>query len=203
MRVRAGEDYIEYARALVSDEPPASRRDFGDYELVLFEDFAAMHDAIRAKDAAEGLARCVAGYAWPWPSKTDASAFDIELDGCKLRWNVTAIDWIDSPGSLEEMGSIHTVQGYDLNYCGVVIGPDLSLDPMTNRLRFNRSSYFDARGKANNNLLGIRYSDSDLLAYIQNIYGVLLTRGIRGTYVYVCDPTLRERLRSLIGTAIS
>lgn len=195
MRVRGGEDYIEYARALVSDEPPVSRKSFGDYELVLFDDFAAMHGAIRAKDATEGLARCVAGYAWPWPSRTDPSAFDIELDGCKLKWNVTAVDWIDSAGSLEEMGSIHTVQGYDLNYCGVVIGPDLSLDPTTNRLRFNRSSYFDTRGKANNNLLGIRYSDDDLLTYVENIYGVLLTRGIRGTYVYVCDPGLRQRFR--------
>lgn len=201
MRVRGGEDYIEYARALVSDEPPASRKSFGDYELVLFDDFAAMHDAIRAKDATEGLARCVAGYAWPWPSRTDPSAFDIELDGCKLRWNVTAIDWIDSAGSLEEMGSIHTVQGYDLNYCGVVIGPDLSLDPTTNRLRFNRSSYFDTRGKANNNLLGIRYSDDDLLTFVENIYGVLLTRGIRGTYVYVCDPVLRERFRRRVAAA--
>ncbi len=195
MRVRAGEDYIGYARALVSDDPPPRRRDFSDYELTLFDDFAAMHDAIRAKDATEGLARCVAGYAWPWPSKKDPAAFDIELDGCKLRWNVTAIDWIDSPGSLEEMGSIHTVQGYDLNYCGVVIGPDLRLDPLTGRLRFDRASYFDTRGKANNNLLGIRYTDDDLLAYVENIYGVLLTRGIRGTYVYVCDGPLRERLR--------
>lgn len=200
MRVRAGEDYVEYARALVSDDPPAHGRDFGDYELVLFEDFGAMHDAIRAKDASEGLARCVAGYAWPWPSRTDPSAFDIELDGRSLRWNVTAIDWIDSAGSLEQMGSIHTVQGYDLNYCAVVIGPDLSLDPRTGRLRFNRSSYFDARGKANNNLLGLRYSDDDLLAYVENIYGVLLTRGICGTYVYVCDPGLRERFRQYLPT---
>ncbi len=200
MRVRAGADYIGFARALVSDDPPTSRPDFGEYELALFDDFGAMQDLVRAKDVDEGLARCVAGYAWPWASKRDASAFDIELDGRRLRWNVQAVDWVDSLGSLEEMGSIHTIQGYDLNYAGVVIGSDLGLDPRTGRLRFHRDSYFDTRGKANNGMLGIRYSDDDLLAYVRNVYGVLLTRGIRGTFVYVCDPVLRERFRRFMAT---
>lgn len=201
MRVRAGEDYIGYARALVSNTPPATRRYFADYELALFDDFGAMQDAIVAKDRSEGLARCVAGFAWPWRTKDlngDPSVYDIELDGRRLRWNVRAVDWINSRGSLHEMGSIHTVQGYDLNYAGVVIGPDLRLDARSGQLRIDRASYFDTRGKANNGMLGITYSDDDLLVYIANIYGVLLTRGIRGTYVYVCDPALRARFRQLM-----
>ena len=206
MRVSAGEDYIGYARALVSDAPPPARRDFGRYDLALFDDFGALQDAIFEKDRTEGLARCVAGFAWKWVTKRGkggSSGYDIELGGRRLRWNVKDVDWIDSRDSLYEMGSIHTVQGYDLNYCGVVIGPDLGLDPRLNRLRFNRSSYYDTRGKSNNKLLGITYSDDDLLTYVENIYGVLLTRGIRGTYVYVCDPTLRERFRQFMPTRTS
>ncbi len=76
----------------------------------------------------------------------------------------------------------------------MIIGPDLRYDPVAGRLRIDRDSYHDGKGKANNKMLGFEYDDDDLLGYIRNIYGVLLTRGIRGTYVYVCDRPLREYL---------
>ena len=60
---------------------------------------------------------------------------------------------------------------------------------------FHRENYFDKKGKENNPRLGITYSDEDLLDYVVNIYRVLLTRGILGTYVYICDPNLRQLLR--------
>ena len=103
-----------------------------------------------------------------------------------------------SKGSLEDVGSIHTVQGYDLNYAAVIIGPDLRYDPEAGRMFIDRGSYFDAAGKQNNKVLGKTCSDDDLLGFIANIYAVLLTRGIRGTYVFVCDPALREYLSGLI-----
>jgi DUF2075 family protein len=59
------------------------------------------------------------------PNATDF-AYDIEVDGLKLRWNGTDVDWVNSRNSLDEVGSIHTIQGYDLNYAGVIIGRDLS-----------------------------------------------------------------------------
>ena len=72
------------------------------------------------------------------------------------------------------------------------------MTPSTGRLRIDRDSYFDSKGKANNKMLGFEYDDDDLLGYIRNIYAVLLTRGIRGTYVYVCDRALREHLAQFI-----
>ena len=142
-----------------------------------------------------GLARVVAGYAWPWRSKRDKSAYDIELDGLRLRWNQVAVDWVNSPGSLDEVGSIHTIQGYDLNYAGVVIGKDLRYDPARGALYFDRANYHDSRGMQNNRIRGITYTDDDVLSMVRNIYAVLLTRGIRGTFVYICDSALREHLR--------
>ncbi|WAB81446.1 DUF2075 domain-containing protein [Microcella daejeonensis] len=204
MRVRAGEDYIGWIRSILRpgppdvDAPPPAPRTFQDYDMQFFDDIGEMHDAIRARDAEHGLARLVAGYAWPWVSKGSADVHDIELDGRLLRWNSTDTDWIASPGSLEEVGSIHTVQGYDLNYAGVVIGRDLEWDPKADRLLVNRRNYFDKKGKENNPTLGRKYSDEELLRYICNVYAVLLTRGIRGTYVYVCDEGLRERLTGLL-----
>ena len=197
MRVSAGQDYIDYVRRLLGPTPPEPQT-FDPYRLAMFDDLDTMHDVLRAHDEVEGLARLVAGYAWPWASKNDPSAVDICVDGRDLRWNQTATDWITSPGAVDEVGSIHTVQGYDLNYAGVIIGPDLWYDTRVRRIRVDRDSYHDAKGKENNPRLGIVYTDDDLLRFVSNIYGVLLTRGILGTYVYVCDPDLRAHLSRFI-----
>ena len=197
LRVQGGEDYIGYVRQLLSDYPPEPAT-FEPYEFRLFTDFAQMVAAIRRKDAEVGLSRLVAGYAWEWRSKNDKSQTDIEIDGVALQWNTTAVDWVNSPGAVKEVGSIHTIQGYDLNYAGVIIGRDLRWDTAAGRLRFDRDHYFDAKGMENNKQLGVSYDDEDLLGFVANIYAVLLTRGIRGTYVYVCDEALRRRLAGLI-----
>jgi len=100
---------------------------------------------------------------------------------------------------LEQVGSIHTVQGYDLNFAGVIIGPDLRFDPETQRIVFDRTNYFDKKGMENNSRLGIAYSDDDILRFVSNVYAVLMTRAVLGTYVYVVDPDLREWMRAVIG----
>lgn len=200
MRVKGGKTYLEFARSLVSDDPPTSVPELGDYEFELFDDLGAMHQRIRERDAEHGLARLVAGYAWKWRSRKKSGLHDIELDGVALDWNVSDVDWIASKTSLEEVGSIHTVQGYDLNFAGVIIGGDLRIDPETGLLVADRKNYFDAKGKASNRTRGQTTTDEDLLRYIINVYRVLLTRGMRGTYVYVVDPLLRERFQQVLGS---
>lgn len=193
-RVRAGSDYVGYVRNVLAGVPMVPRH-FDEYDLRFYDEFPAMRQAILDRNAETGLARLVAGYAWEWVSRKNRSAFDISIDGDEMRWNTRPVDWVNSRTSLDEMGSIHTIQGYDLNFAGVVIGRDVRYDPSTGQIVFDRSRYYDRNGKANNRQLGITYSDEQLLTYVRNIYAVLLTRGIRGTYVYVCDPALREHLR--------
>jgi DUF2075 family protein len=200
MRVQGGADYVGYIRQVLSSLPPEPR-DFSGYDLRLYDDLGEMCDALRAAEHGYGLARLVAGYAWEWRSKNDPTAYDIEIDGVRLQWNRTQVDWVNSAGSIDEVGSIHTIQGYDLNYAGVIVGNDLRYDPVERRLYFDRTKYFDAKGMENNRRLGITYTDDDLLQFVRNIYAVLLTRGIRGTYVYVCDPALREFLMPFINKA--
>jgi DUF2075 family protein len=191
MRVKSSSDYVGYIRRVLGasqpdsdfgSEAPASEN-FEGYDLRLFKSVGEMRDEIRNRDKEAGLARLVAGFAWPWVSKNDQSAYDIDVDGEQFRWNSTQTDWIASPKSIDEVGSIHTVQGYDLNYAGVIIGPDLRFDPVERRLFVARESYFDKKGKENNAVSGKIYTDDDLLRFIGNIYAVLMTRGIRGTYV--------------------
>lgn len=195
MRVSAGQDYVAYIRKVLSNDPPTERVEFDGYDLRFFNDLTEMRAEMIARDREHGLSRLVAGYAWPWRSKNDKSAYDIELAGERLRWNSTQRDWINTPGSVEEVGSIHTVQGYDLNFVAVIVGPDLRYDTEQQKIVFDRANYHDKKGRENNPKLGITYSDEDLLEYVRNIYTVLLTRGILGTYLYVVDPALREQLR--------
>ncbi|KAK0747023.1 hypothetical protein B0T18DRAFT_447392 [Schizothecium vesticola] len=173
---------IARARPSPTHAPPLGR-DFGDYDFRLFDDVTRMRAEIFRRDAEVGLARMAAGFAWEWRSwgRANRGLYDIEIGAARMRWNSRPADWITSSGALEEVGSVHTVQGYDLNYLFV-----------------DRASYFDKKGKENNPKLGKTYTVEDLLRLITQIYKVLLTRGIRGTYVYACDEPLREYLGRFI-----
>jgi len=147
---------------------------------------------IKEKDKKHGLSRMVAGYAWPWHTKTGAKDYDIEIDGYKAVWNSTATDWVNSPNAINEVGCIHTVQGYDLNYVGVIIGQEFGYDPEKKKFFVDKEKYLDRNGRA-----GIT-DPTELEQYIKNIYKTILTRGIRGTFVYVCDEGLRIYLEELL-----
>jgi uncharacterized protein len=197
LRVQSG-DYVEYVRQVLGPKPPAQRIDFGDYDVRLFDDVGEMLTQVRSRNAEEGLARVVAGYAWPWQSKKDKTRADIVFGDIELQWNSRVVDWVDSPKSIDEVGSIHTIQGYDLNYAGVIIGRDLTYDEAAAELRFVRANYFDKKGLQNNP--GQKLTEQEILDFVLNIYAVLLTRGILGTYVYVCDDALRDYLRPFLQT---
>ncbi|RYE54627.1 MAG: DUF2075 domain-containing protein, partial [Sphingobacteriales bacterium] len=99
------------------------------YEFKVFESATALRDAIIEKNSINNKARLVAGYCWDWKSKKSASAYDIiiERDGFKMRWNLQSDGglWIVSRESVNEIGCIHTSQGLEVDYVGVIIGEDL------------------------------------------------------------------------------
>lgn len=192
LRVLGGNDYIDYIDGILNMIQPA-KRSFDKYDLQYFDNIHEMQNAIKQKDEEFGLARIVAGYAWNWSTKKDASVdYDIELDGLKLKWNSTNNDWVNSPNALNEVGCIHTVQGYDLNYVGVIIGPEVSYDVSTKTIRIDKTKYLDYNGRRSID------SDEELTRYILNIYKTLLTRGIRGVYVHAVDPGLERYLKQFM-----
>ncbi|KAH7357110.1 hypothetical protein BKA65DRAFT_474902 [Rhexocercosporidium sp. MPI-PUGE-AT-0058] len=193
MRVKAGSDFMSYVRWILDPHPlsyPRVRQDFGEYDFRLFDSVAHMRDQIFQRNAE------------PWRSRKDKNNFDIEIGTTQLRWNNVDTDWIASSKALEEVGSIHTVQGYDLNYVGVIIGLDLRFDPEKRRLFIDRKSYCDKRGKENNPVLGKTYSDDDLLRFITQIYAVLMTRGIRGTTQVISSIVSADKTRSRTGQSV-
>ncbi len=195
MRVEAGEEYIKFIEDIF-DLKTTENTTFPNYDLKIFDDAEEMVSKIKEKDKQHKLARVVAGYAWPWHTKKGSKSnqkHDIEIDGLKLVWNSTAQDWVNSPNAINEVGCIHTVQGYDLNYVGVIIGPEFSYDPVNNKFRVDKDQYFDINGRN-----GIT-DPNELERYIINIYKTLLTRGIKGTYIYISDQNLRNYFKKQLG----
>lgn len=194
LRVQAGEKYIKFVEDLLNIRE--NKDGFGAHDFKLYDDVEKMVGDIKEKDKELGLCRVVAGYAWPWLSNPDRNETpaenDIEIGDCKLRWNSTAIDWVNSPNAINEVGCIHTTQGYDLNYVGVIIGPELKYDPEARRMYIDRNEYYDRNGRA-----GVT-DDEELKRYIINIYKTLLTRGIKGAYVYVVDNELRKYFKEFL-----
>lgn len=204
MRSSGGELYIDYLKNILSNSPPIEKQYFKEFDFKLFDDFSDFISSIRNKDAELGLSRVVAGFAWNWKSKKDSSLNDIIIDGIGLNWNSTMSDWVGSAKSITEVGSIYTIQGYDLNYCGVIIGNDLQYDPEQKKLVFSKKDYFDrgAKKRTKDQLeSGAVLSDEELLAQVIRTYRILMNRSIKGTYVYVCDENLRKYLSRFISPA--
>lgn len=188
MRVKGGAAYLRFIQDILNGKC-ARPRAFGEYELVLHDNFGDFVDSFARNFQRHNLSRIVSGYAWEWKSKKDPQAADIVIDGISLKWNCTYDNWVgrgvDNAKIAHEVGCIHSIQGYDLSYCYVIIGNDLVFDEEDGSPRANKSSYYDRNGFAT-------ASEEELDRYIKNIYYVLLTRGILGTHIYVTNQRLRE-----------
>ncbi len=192
-RVKGGNDYVTYIHNLLNCKfrKNESKFESNKYDFFIFDSLEEMINKIKDKDKEFGLSRLVAGYSWKWVSK-NKNIHDIEIDSIKLKWNSVAGDWVNSKNSINEVGCIHTTQGYDLNYTGVIFGNEISYDKNKNEIIIKEENYFDKNGKQS-----IK-DPNELKEYIINIYQTILLRGIKGTYVYACDPALRDYLKEHI-----
>lgn len=197
MRIEAGPDYVSAVDNLLNCRESEINFELNplSYELFLFESFKELYAELTKKEENFKLCRLVAGYSWPWISQkeiVEGKNYDIEIEGQKLYWNRVDKDWISSKSSFKEIGCIHTTQGYDLNYVGVIFGREISYNPDLQKIEINPKNYFDRNGKAGIN------KPEDLKEYIINIYKTLMYRGIKGTYIYVCDENLRRYFQKYI-----
>ncbi len=192
-RVAAGTDYVGLVNNLLNHKNilVPKQHHFKNYEFYLFDDIDQMVQQINERNSEYGLSRLVAGYSWKWASKNGAQ-YDIEIQGVQLKWNSINTDWVNSPNAIDEVGCIHTTQGYDLNYTGIIFGNEISFDEKKNTIRIVEENYHDKNGK---NSIG---DPNQLKEYILNIYKTLMLRGIRGTFIYACDPDLYEYFKKYI-----
>jgi uncharacterized protein len=193
LRVLGGEDYLRFVDDLWNLQPTKPYQSTK-FEFKVCDSIQELESLIAEKEKHHGLARMVAGYAWPWVSKKDNATqdYDIAIDGQRFKWNSTNIDWINSQNAAKEVGCIHTVQGYDLNYVGVIIGPEVSFDTVRRKLIIDRDKYMDFNGKRSIS------EPEELERYIINIYKTLMTRGIKGCYIYCVNKDLERYILSCI-----
>lgn len=186
MRIKGGLDYITFVDDLlhVRFSDKKTLPSFVDYEVLMYDSLTELYGDLRTKEKEVGLCRLLSGYSWEWKSQK-ADVPDIVIEGLDLKWNSTNEDWINSPNSFEEVGCIHTTQGYDLNYVGIIFGTEITYNPQLKKIEIIASNYKDKKGKQ-----GIE-DPEQLKAYIINIYKTMMLRGIKGCYIYVCDEHLK------------
>lgn len=193
-RVKGGNGFVDFVNDLLDNN--LKHGDFKynptNYDFLLFDNFSDFVNQIRKKNEKHQLSRFIAGYAWPWVSQNNPNAYDIEIEDIKLKWNSTAIDYINMDTDAQEVGCIHTTQGYDLNYAGIIFGPEIIYNPVSKEIEIIKENYKDRNGTAT-----IR-DNSILKNYIVNIYKTIMLRGILGCYVYVCDKHLRNYFKEHI-----
>lgn len=175
-----------------------------DYDFQMFDSPVALRDAIFEKNKINNKARLVAGYCWDWKSKRDKSAYDIiiERGGFQMRWNLESDGglWIMSGSSVNEVGCIHTSQGLEVDYIGVIIGADLSIEDG----ELVTDPY--SRSKSDRSIAGFKKllkespegAKERLDRIIKNTYRTLMTRGLRGCYIYCVDKNLEMYFRRRI-----
>jgi DUF2075 family protein len=168
------------------------------FDFRIFDSVIGLHDEIRDKNLANNKARMVAGYCWNWVSKNSPSSFDIELEQgkYKARWNLASYgnEWIINPKSVDEVGCIHTCQGLEMDYVGVIVGNDL--DVVNGKLVANPKE----RAKTDKSLSGYvgerradpARADAKADTLIRNTYRTLMSRGMQGCYVFFTNPDVKE-----------
>ncbi|WP_034107101.1 DUF2075 domain-containing protein [Pseudomonas lurida] len=171
-----------------------------EYEFKVFDSPQALHKAIDEKNHGN-KARVVAGYCWPWLSKKDSKATDIVIGNDYARqWNLDQDGslWIIAENSIEQVGCIHTCQGLEVDYIGVIIGPDLVVrdgQVVTSPHERDKNDK-SIRGwkKLMKEQPALAQQDTDLI--IKNTYRTLMTRGMKGCYLYCTDKETAQYFES-------
>jgi DUF2075 family protein len=188
--------WIDETLGVIEDEettyPEAS------YDFKIFTDPSKLYKEIRSKNQANNKSRMLAGYCWDWVSKNNPKLDDITFPEFKFsaKWNLESRGsaWIIDPNSIEDIGCIHTSQGLELDYVGVIVGPDLKIK--------DGELVSDPEGRASTDvsLHGYKkeFKEDPITAgakadqIIRNTYRTLMTRGMKGCYIYCTDPEVAQ-----------
>ncbi|MDJ0331784.1 DUF2075 domain-containing protein [Planococcus sp. S3-L1] len=190
-RMNAGDDVIDWIDNFVEKRIRELPKDEL-YDFKIFDSAKEMHDAIVEKNKKHGLSRMVSTF--DYEHKKDGEQYYIREDSLEIPWNSTdtKTTWAEKPETIKEAGSIYTIQGFDLNYVGVILGPSVTYDEQNDCLKITTEKYSDTeafRGKE-----GIEDVERAKEQIILNSINVLMKRGIKGLYIFASDEGLRERL---------
>lgn len=174
----------------------------GAFDFKVCDSPTELHRLIVEKNKPNNKARVVAGYCWKWPSRRDPNAFDVVIPeyAFKKRWNLTQDGslWIVSPDSVDEVGCIHTCQGLEVDYIGVIVGDDFVVRQGEVVCRPAKRATSDKSIFGWKRLLEVHPIEGKLQLdlIIKNTYRTLMTRGMKGCYIYCTDQETADYFRS-------
>lgn len=175
------------------------------FEFVIMDTPNAVFGKVKEKEEAGFNSRMLAGYAWDWTSAKDGNpngeVSDVFIDehDFKMPWNGRQVSttWAVHKDGINQVGCVHTSQGLEFDYVGVIIGNDLRYDNATNEFYSNPNEYKDRVGKK-----GLKNEEAELNKLIKQIYKVLMSRGMKGCYIYCRDKKMQEYMKSRLNATI-
>ena len=204
-RCNGSDGYLAWLDDVLGIGETANRTfDSGDFDFRVIESPNELRQLIKERNAESNKARLVAGYCWKWVSRRSPSAYDVVIPehDFQMRWNLTRDGslWIVAPKSVDEVGCIHTSQGLEVDYVGVIVGPDLIVRNGT------VITQPEKRATSDRSLWGYgswverepRKAKAAADEIIKNTYRTLMTRGMKGCFVYCTDRETAAYFRSRI-----
>lgn len=205
MRINSDEATINWIRNLVDDQVinniPFDKKG---YEIKIFDTPMELKKSIKDKsqNTESGISRILATFDWQYKEKPPENKdyWRVDIGNFSMPWNYqlevskkqSNLPWVEQDQSINEIGSTYTIQGLDLNYAGVIIGP--SVKYRDGRIVFDKDSSANKKATRRRTLEdGSKHHFSEML--LKNELNVLLTRGVNGLYIYAVDEQLREALK--------
>jgi uncharacterized protein len=197
-RCGGSDDYLEWLDSILGLRKSSQLFSKKSFDFRVFDSAKELHLEIKDRNKINNRSRVVAGYCWNWVSKKDSRLFDIQIpdENYKAKWNLSQYgnNWIIDENSVDEVGCIHTCQGLEVDYVGVIIGEDIKFDGT--RLVTDASK----RAKTDQSLKGYKKeltrspvsAESKVDELIRNTYRTLMSRGMKGCYVYAVDQKTRD-----------
>lgn len=204
-RCNGSDGYLSWLDNILQIEETANvTLDGTQYDFRVVNSPNELRDLIFEKNKINNKSRLVAGYCWDWISKKDKSLKDISIPNhnFSMQWNLASDGnlWIMAPESVNEVGCIHTCQGLEVDYIGVIVGDDLVIRGSKVVTNPDKRAKTDASLKGYRNALMVNSEAAHKKAdsIIKNTYRTLMTRGMKGCYVYFCDKETEEFFKNRI-----
>ncbi len=203
-RCGGSDDYLEWLEGILGIKKTDQLFSRSSFDFQVFDSATQLHDEIKRRNKVNNKSRVVAGYCWNWISKKDPRLFDItiESEGYKAQWNLSEYgnNWIINPESVDEVGCIHTCQGLEVDYVGVIIGEDLRFDGTGMITDPSKRAKTDQSLKGYKKELAASAVAAEAKAdeLIRNTYRTLMSRGMKGCYIYAVDEKTRQFFKDAI-----
>jgi len=204
-RCNGSDGYLAWLDNALQIRPTANEKlDTKEFDFRVFDSPEEMRRVIVEKNKASNKARLVAGYCWPWNSKKNQKEMDVVIPEHRfaMQWNLSSDGslWIVAKESVDQIGCIHTCQGLEVDYIGVVVGDDFTVRDGKVITRPEKRAASDQSIKGYKSALKSGQHDihqrADLI--VKNTYRTLMTRGLKGCYVYFTDRDASEYFKKLI-----